>query len=88
MAEDNFQRGLIWEAGWAQADAPSLTLQDVLGMVSWNIAHMYGLNQGVAQIVPSTRANFVLYSGTPGQLSSHLLMIVDGSQTVCNPSQV
>ena len=88
MAEDNFQRGLIWEAGWALADAPlELTVQDVVGMVTWNIAKAYGLDKDSGRVHVGTRADFVLYGGTPGELSSKPLMIVDGAWTTCNPSQ-
>lgn len=88
FGEDNFQRGLIWEAGWALADAPlDLSVQDVVGMVTWNIASAYGLDKDVGRIREGAKAGFVVYGGTPGELSSKPLMVVDGSWTTCNPSQ-
>ena len=87
VAEDNFQRGLLWEAGWVHADSPELSVQEMLGMVSWNVADLYGLADGVGRIVAGTRANLVLHSGEPGQLSSRLMMIVDGSKAECDPKQ-
>ena len=86
FTEDNFQRGLIWEAGWAKADAPDLSVEDVIGMVSWNMADAYQLKD-IGKIQNKKRASFILYSGEPGQLSSHILLIVDGVDIQCNPQQ-
>jgi hypothetical protein len=90
MSEDNFQRGLIWEAGWARADAPkTLTTHKAIGLVTWNIAKAYGIqDSGAGSIRVGDRVNALLYSGEPGRLSSHLWLLLDGPRIICNPKQV
>jgi hypothetical protein len=87
VPEDNFQRGLLWEAGWARVDDPKMNISESIGLVTWNIADMYNLPDGTGRILPNTPARFILYSGEPGKLSSMPKLIIDSTRNIVNPEQ-
>ena len=87
VPEDNFQRGLLWEAGWARVDDPKMTVSESIGLVTWNIADMYSLPYGTGRIVVNTTAQFILHSGEPGTLSSIPKLIVDRTRIDSRPVQ-
>jgi hypothetical protein len=87
VPEDNFQRGLLWEAGWARVDDPKMSISESIGLVSWNIADMYDLPYGTGRIIANTPARFVLHSGEPGSLSSKPKLIIDSTRNDANPEQ-
>jgi hypothetical protein len=83
VPEDNFLRGLIWEAGWKVSDfsdRPKMNdfefAKQVVSLVTWNVAEMYGIDAGT--IAVGKRANFVVYDGVPGTLSAKVKLVVDG----------
>lgn len=88
VPEDNYQRGLLWEAGWARVDDPKMTISESIGLVSWNIADMYNLPHGTGRIIVNTTARFILHSGEPGSLSSMPKLIIDSTRNDARPEQV
>ena len=102
FSEDNFARGLIWEAGWVFQDAKSaaralkqqgMSAKEALGMITWNVADMFGIKAG--RLVEGELANVLVYNSDPiegahglGSLHSRLEMIVDGTTVRCHPRQL
>ncbi|KAJ8329721.1 hypothetical protein QVD99_004002 [Batrachochytrium dendrobatidis] len=91
VSEDNFVRGLIWEAGWAVSDRnANLTdfefAQESVGLVSWNIARMYGFLDRVVLRVGG-KAHFVIFDDVPGTFKAHVRAVVDQELIECNPNQ-
>jgi hypothetical protein len=89
VKEDNFIRGLIWEAGWQIADLPGYTTftdfeiaQRTAALVTWNIAKAFGIEDLVGTIKTGQKPNFVVYSDVPGTLSAKVLLVVDGEISI------
>lgn len=93
FTEDNFARGLIWEAGWQIADLPDYQslddfqiAQKSAALTTWNIAKAYGL-ENVGTIQVGRRPNFVVYDGVPGTLAAEVTLVVDGNLVETNTTQ-
>ncbi|KAI8904734.1 hypothetical protein EDD86DRAFT_212675 [Gorgonomyces haynaldii] len=81
VLEDNFIRGLIWEAGWQIEDAyEDLSefekAKKAVALVTWNVANAYGIPER-ASLRVGDKANFVVYSGRPGSLEARVVLVVD-----------
>lgn len=87
VPEDNYQRGLLWEAGWARVDDSKMSISESIGLVTWNIADMYNLPYETGRVIEHTKARFILHSGQPGSLSSLPKLIIDTTKIVSNPEQ-
>ncbi|KAI9258533.1 hypothetical protein BY458DRAFT_517803 [Sporodiniella umbellata] len=81
-------RNLIWEAGWNLAHNKDLSPQTAVGLVTWNIANILGLDQGV--LVQGKQAEFIAYNSDPFQFGSKVLLVNGGGRSgpTCFPTQV
>ncbi|KAI8928128.1 hypothetical protein BC831DRAFT_449924 [Entophlyctis helioformis] len=91
VPEDNFVRGLIWEAGWAVSDRnANLTdfefAKESVGLVSWNLAEAYGFLPRT-EIAVGRPANLVVYDNVPGTLKAHVRAVVDTTTVECQTVQ-
>lgn len=87
--EDNGDaRNLIWEAGWNLAHNPQLTPRDAVGLVTWNLADIFGLDGG--ELKQGGKADFVAYNSDPFEFGARVLMVNGGGHTgpTCFPQQV
>ncbi|KAJ3273639.1 hypothetical protein HDV01_004248 [Terramyces sp. JEL0728] len=82
--EDNFIRGLIWEAGWIVADLPNYhELSDfekakhAASLLTWNVAKAFKLEGLVGTINTGSPARFVVYDDIPGTLKAKVTLVVD-----------
>ncbi len=98
IGETNFARGLLWEASWIYHDSlqssnamkkPSLTVEEALGMVTWNVADVTGSSESVGRLAVGDAARFVAYSTNPivDGFSSKISVITNSDRIVCNPTQ-
>ncbi|PHZ15571.1 composite domain of metallo-dependent hydrolase [Rhizopus microsporus ATCC 52813] len=81
-------RNLIWEAGWNLAHNPEYTPQDAVGLITWNVATMFGLKEeGVLSV--GGKANFVAYNNNPFEFGTRVLMVNGGGRSgpTCFPKQ-
>ncbi|KAJ3306445.1 hypothetical protein HDV03_005055 [Kappamyces sp. JEL0829] len=85
VKEDNFVRGLIWEAGMIYYGLNDYEKWDTfrrakeaVALVTWNVAKAYGLDAKIGTIAVGRRPNFVVYDGPPGTLEAKVRMVVDG----------
>ena len=91
--EDNFFRGLIWEAGWAIKDLTSSDqfsdfefAKKAIALVTWNVAKAFGIeHRGLIQV--GQPPNFVVYNGVPGTLKAKVSMVIDGELVETNTAQ-
>jgi hypothetical protein len=72
-------RNLIWEAGWNLAHNADLTSEQAVGLVTWNIADMFGLGEHVGRIKLGQNADFVAYNGDPFEFGTRVLMVSGGA---------
>lgn len=73
-------RNLIWEAGWNRAHNPALTFEKAVGLVTWNVAAMFGLkDEKVGRIQLGHKADFVAYNGDPFEFGTKVLMVNGGA---------
>lgn len=87
--QDNFARGLIWEAGWAATEYfESLSITTpvpdefavakfAVSLATWNIAKAFKLTSNRGNIQIGEHANFVVYDGVPGTFDARVLLVVD-----------
>ncbi|KAJ3320467.1 hypothetical protein HDV06_005290 [Boothiomyces sp. JEL0866] len=82
--EDNFIRGLIWEAGWIVADLPNYhELSDfekakhAASLLTWNVAKAFKLEGLVGTIAVGSPARFVVYDDIPGTLEAKVTLVID-----------
>jgi hypothetical protein len=94
VKEDNFVRGLIWEAGWQVADLPgyeSFTdfeiAQKTAALITWNVAKAFGIDDVVGTIKVGRKPNFVVYNGVPGTLAAKVTLVVDSDVVESNTAQ-
>jgi hypothetical protein len=94
VKEDNFIRGLIWEAGWQVADLPDYEsfsdfeiAQKSAALVTWNVAKAFGIQDKVGSIRIGTKPNFVVYNDVPGTLSARTVLVVDGELVETSTAQ-
>ncbi|RCH89871.1 hypothetical protein CU098_001242, partial [Rhizopus stolonifer] len=87
-ADNGDARNLIWEAGWNLAHNNEFTQQEAVGLVTWNIADMLGLDQGVLH--QGGKADFVAYNSDPFEFGAKVLMVNGGGRSgpTCFPVQV
>lgn len=93
--EDNGDaRNLIWEAGWNLAHNPNLSAQDAVGLVTWNLADIFGLIDqeslgGPGVLKQGGRADFVAYNSDPFEFGARVLMVNGGGHhgPTCFPKQ-
>jgi len=78
-------RTLRWEAGMVVAEG--LAFEDVLPMVTKNIAEMYKINNSVGSIQIGTQSNFVVFSADPLSLKSDVLLVAVGNYVACTPPE-
>lgn len=88
-------RNLIWEAGWNLAHNVHLTAQDAVGLVTWNLAEIFGLidNEslnGPGVLKKGGKADFVAYNSDPFEFGARVLMVNGGGHAgpTCFPQQV
>ncbi|KAH6598584.1 hypothetical protein BASA50_003622 [Batrachochytrium salamandrivorans] len=91
IPEDNFSRGLIWEAGWTVSDRHANLsdfefAQESIGLVSWNIAKAYGFESRTTIRVGGP-AHFVVFDNVPGTLKASVRAVVDGDIAECHTEQ-
>ncbi|KAI8093884.1 uncharacterized protein BX664DRAFT_330873 [Halteromyces radiatus] len=65
-------RNLIWEAGWHY----DLDFEQTVGLITWNLADMFGLDIGRIQL--GHKADFVAYNGDPFEFGTSVLMVNGG----------
>ncbi|RUS35081.1 hypothetical protein BC938DRAFT_476063 [Jimgerdemannia flammicorona] len=75
--------------GWNLATNPTLTETDAVGLVSWNIAKMFGLRD-TGRIEEGSLAELVAYNGNPFQMGTKVQLVVGGGRKgiTCFPQQV
>lgn len=84
-------RNLIWEAGWNLVNNKELTRQEAIGLVTWNLADIFGLSsENVGVLKEGGRANFVAYNSNPFDFGTRVLMVNGGGRSgpTCFPKQV
>lgn len=69
-------RNLIWEAGWNLAHNQEFSFEQAVGLVTWNIADMFNLENGKIQL--HRKADFVAYNGNPFEFGTKVLMVNGG----------
>lgn len=87
-------RNLIWEAGWNLAHNPDLSPQDAVGLVTWNLAEIFGLidhdsSESLGVLKKGGRADFVAYNSDPFEFGARVLMVNGGAHSgpTCFPKQ-
>jgi imidazolonepropionase-like amidohydrolase len=87
-------RNLIWEAGWNLAHNPHLSAQDAVGLVTWNLADIFGLIdqeslEGPGVLKQGGKADFVAYNSDPFEFGARVLMVNGGGHNgpTCFPKQ-
>ncbi|CAO3651530.1 unnamed protein product [Mucor fragilis] len=88
-------RNLIWEAGWNLAHNTDLTAQEAVGLVTWNLAEIFGLINddtlnGPGVLKKDGKADFVAYNSNPFEFGARVLMVNGGGHDgpTCFPQQV
>jgi hypothetical protein len=88
-ADNGDARNLIWEAGWNLAHNSDFAPQEAVGLVTWNIADMFGLKEeGILKV--DGKANFVAYNSDPFEFGTRVLMVNGGGRSgpTCFPKQI
>ncbi|KAI9487510.1 MAG: hypothetical protein EXX96DRAFT_553535 [Benjaminiella poitrasii] len=84
-------RNLIWEAGWNLAHNHDLTPQEAVGLVTWNVADIFGLkdSHGLGVLKIGGKADFVAYNSHPFEFGTRVLMVYGGGHPgpTCFPKQ-
>ncbi|KAI7863022.1 hypothetical protein BDF14DRAFT_1885495 [Spinellus fusiger] len=70
--------GLIWEAGWNLAHNDQLTPSDAIGLITWNIASMFGMPKETSTLKVGQKAEFVAYNGNPLEFGARVMMVYGG----------
>lgn len=88
--DDGSARNMIWEAGWNLAHNANLTQEAAVGLVTWNLAHIFGLQDQVGLIQKGHQADFVAYNGNPFEFGTRVQMVYGGAYPgpLCFPKQV
>ena len=98
--EDNFIRGLRFEAAWKYAEtlgreSSELSRHEAIGLITWNVADAFMLNQNVSvtensmgRVKIGKRASFIVLNGDPLSLKSKIQVFVDGKKSLCRPTQI
>ncbi|KAK4514180.1 uncharacterized protein ATC70_001767 [Mucor velutinosus] len=88
-------RNLIWEAGWNLAHNADLTAQEAVGLITWNLADIFGLINddtlnGPGVLKKGGKADFVAYNSNPFEFGARVLMVNGGGHDgpTCFPQQV
>ncbi|KAJ8659950.1 hypothetical protein O0I10_004176 [Lichtheimia ornata] len=87
--KDGSARNLIWEAGWNLAHNKDMTQEMAVGLVTWNIAQMFGLDEQVGMIRQGYKADFIAYNGNPFEFGTTIDMVYGGGHPgpLCSPRQ-
>ncbi|EIE86895.1 hypothetical protein G6F46_009188 [Rhizopus delemar] len=88
-ADNGDARNLIWEAGWNLAHNSDFAPHEAVGLVTWNIADMFGLKEeGILEV--GGKANFVAYNSDPFEFGTRVLMVNGGGRSgpTCFPKQI
>ncbi|CDS12474.1 hypothetical protein LRAMOSA04668 [Lichtheimia ramosa] len=92
--ENGDSRNLIWEAGWNLAHNTKLSEEDAIGLVTWNVAEIFGLDRPenpspVGVLRQGRKADFVAYNGNPFEFGTSVLMVYGGGHSgpLCYPKQ-
>ncbi|KAJ3300401.1 hypothetical protein HK104_000915 [Borealophlyctis nickersoniae] len=92
IRENGNARNLMWEAGWAFADAIQDGLieeKDAIGFVTWNVADAFELgNQGVGRIRVGGKAAFLGYDGNPLALGTKIQVLADRKRVIQTRSRI
>lgn len=88
--KDGSARNLIWEAGWNLAHNKDMTQEMAVGLVTWNIAQMFGLDEQVGMIRQGYKADFIAYNGNPFEFGTTIDMVYGGGHPgpLCSPQQM
>lgn len=88
--KDGSARNLIWEAGWNLANNQDMTQEMAVGLVTWNIAHMFGLDDQLGMIRQGYKADFIAYNGNPFEFGTTIDMVYGGGHPgpLCSPRQM
>lgn len=88
--DDGSARNMIWEAGWNLAHNTNLTQEAAVGLVTWNLAHIFGLQDQVGSIQQGHKADFVAYNGNPFDFGTRVQMVYGGAYPgpLCFPKHV
>jgi imidazolonepropionase-like amidohydrolase len=88
-----FARNLVWEAGWGWlASGGALSEQEAVGLVTWNLAKIFGLKQHSNEKEPDRKvysnrfeigavADFVAYDGNPFKFGTKVRAVAGGGRT-------
>ncbi|KAG0177028.1 hypothetical protein DFQ28_003324 [Apophysomyces sp. BC1034] len=90
-ADNGDARNLIFEAGWNLAHNSHLSPADAIGLVTWNMADIFGLqSESLGIIQKGGKANFVAYNSNPFEFGSGVLMVNGGGRSgpLCFPKQI
>ena len=84
----------IWEAGWDLAHNKQLSTEQAAGLVTWNFADMFNLNQPetvnpVGVLKQNHKAEFVAYNGDLFIFGTQVLMVYGSGHSgpLCFPKQ-
>ncbi|KAI9312586.1 hypothetical protein BX666DRAFT_1984528 [Dichotomocladium elegans] len=85
--KDGSSRNLIWDAGWNLAHNPNLSTEMAVGLVTWNVARLFGLDGGSIQV--GGEASFVAYNSNPFEFGTRVQMVYGGGRPgpSCFPKQ-
>lgn len=85
VSDDGFARNLAWDAGQAYQSSQGLISEsDAVAFVTYNLEKIFNLkrNQDFESLSVGADADFVVYSGSPFELSSKVLMVSGGGKGV------
>lgn len=78
LSDNGLANNLAWEAGWAQRTSQGLiSEEEAIGFITSDIQDILGLND--ASIGASSKSDFVVWSGSPFDLDSQVIMISDSN---------
>ncbi|RUP48777.1 hypothetical protein BC936DRAFT_144004 [Jimgerdemannia flammicorona] len=83
VADDGLTRNLAWDAGLAyQSGLGLISEPDAVALVTSNIEKIFGLEgkMSVGALAPGTEADFVVYSGSPFEMASRVVLISGGGK--------
>jgi imidazolonepropionase-like amidohydrolase len=90
VKEDNFVRGLMWEASWQYATSKDrLSPQQTLVLVTWHAAQVADIGQksGLLSLGPDVQLNMFSQDPILDGFESKLMVIVHGKWVKSHPKQ-
>ncbi|RUS14491.1 hypothetical protein BC937DRAFT_93740 [Endogone sp. FLAS-F59071] len=85
VSDDGIARNLAWDAGLAYQSSQGLISEsDAVAFVTYNLEKIFNLKkaQGFESLSVGADADFVVYSGSPFEMSSRVLMVNGGGKGV------